>query len=176
LQSLWDAAGTHLIGGFPYSEGIFEDMNKAICAQLYWQPGKPTSQAVREYVAFEYSPDVVDEVSAAVEILERSLPRSWQNADGVPRFVVKDPSGVDQAWRLVQAADRKLTPYARGSWRWRLLHLRALIDHELLHNDFAVSEAGEAALQELTAMYHAQRAAYTISPPTREAIAAMRPD
>ena len=176
LQRLWDAAGGRLVGGFPYSEGIFEDMNKAICAQLYWQPDKPTLQTAREYIAFEYSPDVVNEVSAAVEILERSLPRSWQNAGGVPRFVIKEPSGVDEAWRLVQAAERRLTPYARGSWRWRLLYLRALIDHELLHHGFAVSQACAGALQELTALYHAQRAAYVHSPPTRQAIAAMRPE
>lgn len=27
------------VGGFPYSEGIYEDLNKAIIAGFYWNPG-----------------------------------------------------------------------------------------------------------------------------------------
>lgn len=38
LQSLWDATRHILSGGLPYSEGIFEDMNKAVCSQLFWEP------------------------------------------------------------------------------------------------------------------------------------------
>ena len=95
---------------------------------------------------------------------------------GASRFVIKDPSGVDEAWRLVQSAEPRLTPYVRASWRWRLLYLRARIDHELLHNDFVVNDACEAAFEELTAMYHAERAANVVAPPTRAAMAANRPE
>jgi hypothetical protein len=36
LQAYWDAAGPVMAGGMPYSEGIYEDLNKVICACLYW--------------------------------------------------------------------------------------------------------------------------------------------
>ena len=35
LQRLWNQTQKKLSGGFPYSEGIYEDLNKAICTQLY---------------------------------------------------------------------------------------------------------------------------------------------
>jgi hypothetical protein len=176
LQSLWDQAGASLAGGFPYSEGIFEDINKAICAQFYWQPDKPALETVREYAAFEYSPKVAETVTSAVEMMERSLPRSRQDHDGIPRFVIKDAAGMDETWRLIEQADAQLTPYARASWRWRILYLRALIDFELAHNDFSLSDRCEEALRELTEIYHAHQAGCVVSPPTREAIGAMRPD
>ena len=34
LQQRWDETKKKLSGGFPYSEGIYEDINKVICAQL----------------------------------------------------------------------------------------------------------------------------------------------
>jgi len=36
LQRLWNETGRKLSGGFPYSEGIYEDLNKVICTQFYW--------------------------------------------------------------------------------------------------------------------------------------------
>lgn len=36
LQAGWDHIRHLSQGGFPYSEGIFEDVNKAICAGFYW--------------------------------------------------------------------------------------------------------------------------------------------
>ena len=64
LQALWDQAGHALSGGFPYSEGIFEDLNKAICAQFYWDPDKPAWDTVREYVTYEYGPAVVTRLAS----------------------------------------------------------------------------------------------------------------
>ena len=65
LQRLWNQTQGKLAGGTPYSEGIYEDLNKVICSQLYWKPDRPTMDTVREYAAFEYSPDVADDVASA---------------------------------------------------------------------------------------------------------------
>jgi hypothetical protein len=174
LQSLWDSAKQHLSGGFPYSEGIYEDINKAICAQFYWQPAKPAWETVREYIAYEYGPEVVDAVSQAIAILERNLPRTRHDEGGVTHFMLSSTEGVDEAWALMQQADAQLTLPRRASWRWRILYLRALIDHELAHNQFTVSQLCEEAFAELAGIYHADRAAYWVSPPTRAAILANR--
>lgn len=171
LQAIWDASGQQLAGGFPYSEGIYEDINKAICAQFYWQQEKPASDTVREYLAYEFSPEVSDDVYAAVELLERSLPRTRDDRDGVVRFVIQDTTGVEEAYALLARADAALPEPVRACWRWRILYLRGLIDHELLHHDFTVSDRCEAALQELEAIYHAEHALYTVAPPTRQALA-----
>jgi hypothetical protein len=93
---------------------------------------------------------------------------------GSQRFVIAGPGGVEQAWQLIEDAHAHLPEHTRSSWRWRIFYLRGLIDHELLHHDFQVSPACEAAFQELVEIYHAQQAGYAVSPPTLESIAAAR--
>ena len=61
LQQRWDETKTKLSGGFPYSEGIYEDINKVICTRLYWEPDRPAIETVKEYAAFEFSPAVADD-------------------------------------------------------------------------------------------------------------------
>lgn len=173
LQGLWDAAKRILAGGFPYSEGIYEDLNKAICAQFYWGD-QPAMETVREYIAYEYSPEVVESVAHAIEILERTLPRVGHATEPTPRFVIRNPAGVEEAYQRIQEADGQLLPHVRQSWRWRILYLRALIDYELVRHDFTVSARCEEAFEELTTIYHAQNAAHWVAPPTQATIRARR--
>jgi hypothetical protein len=46
VQDLMDASNPLQAGGFPYSEGIFEDINKTLCVQLYWDPSQKVDYAV----------------------------------------------------------------------------------------------------------------------------------
>jgi hypothetical protein len=165
LQSLWDVSRRILSGGIPYSEGIFEDMNKAICSQLFWEPERPAIETEKEYIAFYFSPAVVDGVVRAVEIMERNLERKREEKDGVVRWVMKNTEGTEEALRLIGEAEKALTPRVRRSWRWRLLAVRALVDSELARNDFRVSTACDAAFRELTDLYHAQHARAMLAPP-----------
>jgi hypothetical protein len=166
LQSLWNVTKTKVSGGFPYSEGIYEDINKTMVAQLYWDPDKPTEQTLREYVAFYFSPDVVDPVSRALDTLEHNLQRSRQDADGVTRFVLANKDGAEEAFRLISQSDSKLPARVRSSWRWRVVYLRALIDSELVTHQFRVSRKCMAAFAELTTIYHEQNAWSVVRPPT----------
>lgn len=176
LQSLWDMAGDLLVGGFPYSEGIFEDLNKVIVAQLQWKKDRPAMDIVREYIAFEYSSDVVEEVSEAVEILERNIAHGpFREENGVYSIPMSRCGDADRAWSLLQNADRRMSAGARGRWRWRILHLRGLIDAELAAHGFRITERCEEAFQELVRIYHAERAAFVVSPPTKEALSKQRP-
>jgi hypothetical protein len=155
LQRLWDQTQRKLSGGFPYSEGIYEDLNKVICNGLYWDPGRPTAETVKEYVAFEYSPEVVNDVVAALEIFEQNHHR--ENIQ---------PS-AGKAYELIQAAEKKLSPQIRRSWRWRIVALRALIDQELLKRHGKLEgKTLKEAFDELTAIYHAEHAhSMPIRPP-----------
>ena len=166
LQSLWDNTRGVLSGGVPYSEGIFEDMNKAICAQLFWEPERPAMETVKEYIGFFFSPAVVDEVTRAVQIMERNLERKREVKDGIVRFVMKSTEEAEEALRLIEAAEMRLAPPVRTSWRWRLVRVRALVDAELARNDFRVSETCAAAFRELTDMYHAEHARDVVKPPS----------
>ena len=119
LQQRLDEIKGKLSGGFPYSEGIYEDLNKVICAQHYWQPNRSAEETIREYSACEFSPEVADDVASVVKIFEKNHLREQI---GRSAFT---------AYRLMERADAKLTPQARRCWRWRILYLRATIDHEM---------------------------------------------
>ncbi|HUS48323.1 MAG TPA: hypothetical protein VM098_09390, partial [Phycisphaerae bacterium] len=72
-QHYADTTRDALAGSFPYSEGIFEDINKAICLQLNWDPGRRVDEIVREYAAYEFSPQVADDVAVAIALMESSM-------------------------------------------------------------------------------------------------------
>ncbi len=186
LQRLWNEAMDELSGGFPYSEGIFEDINKTICSQLYWAPDKPTMETVKEYIAYEYSPAVVDSVARAIQLLEQGHMRKlavekkekpdadWFSENTIIggsriEFIHADQTplteaemknlkmSTEEAFRLIDGADKQLTPQVRASWRWRILYLRAVIDRELMKTDgwFEGPEL-KAAFEGLTKISHSE--------------------
>jgi hypothetical protein len=70
LQRLWNQVKPVVSGGFAYSEGIYEDINKALVAQFYWDRDRAAQETVREYSAYEYGPGVVDDVLRLTALLE----------------------------------------------------------------------------------------------------------
>ena len=174
-QSQWDRVKGQVAGGFPYSEGIYEDITKVVYSQFYWSD-RPAAETVREYVAFEFSPDVVDEVAAVVETLERNHRFRWWPGllEGVKLMMdwfpsrgaaSRDDPGAEEALRTMEAVDGRLTPRARRSWRWRQLILRARLDAELKAGGGAPNARCDAAFAELVELYHAQRADPVVRPP-----------
>jgi hypothetical protein len=155
LQRLWNQTNHKVSGGFPYSEGIYEDLNKIICAQLYWDGIRNTSDIVKEYIGYEYSPDVIKELSEVIDILEANHNREQIKASAI------------KAFNLVKQAQLKLTPQTQKCWRWRILYLRALIDSELYKRKGKLEgEVLRNAFNELTEIYYAQHAhSMPIHPP-----------
>ena len=167
-EAQWNAVRSYSAGGFPYSEGIYEDLTKAVCAQLYWSD-RPAAETVKEYIAFEFSPDVVDDVAGVVKTLEQNhhwrwwpgelegvrLDLNWFPSKGAaPR---PDP-GAEEAFATMQRVDGLLTPQAKRSWRWRQLYLRALLDAGLKANGGKPDDRCNEAFAELIRMYHAEDA------------------
>ena len=160
LQKLWDEESGMLSGGILYSEGIYEDINKAINGRHYWKRDRDADDIIREYVAFEFSPDVVEEVLAAIHILEGALNTNhWDPQRG------NLTERVREAYELVVEADKKLSIRTRNSWRWRILYLRAQIDNEIFNNRGKVEgTALKRAFDELTEIYHAENATPGLQP------------
>ncbi len=143
LAALWKQTQGKLAGGAPYSEGIYADMNEVICLQLYWQKSRTTEDIVKEYLAFEYSPNGVEELWEAVRLLEAT-------------WLQRGPDSA-RAFALLQKAEAKLTPQAKTAWRWRILYLRGLIDSELFRRDDKMEGTVlKDAFDELTRIYHAE--------------------
>lgn len=174
-EQQWNAVKDASSGGFPYSEGIYEDITKAVIGQLYWN-GRPAAETVREYAAFEYSSAVAGDVAQVIATLEQNhhmrwwpgklegvqLDLDWFPSRGAPPQA--DP-GAEQAYATVQRVDGLLTPQARTAWRWRVLFLRTLLDAELKLNGGKPNARCHEAFAELIRIYHAENANPAVRPP-----------
>jgi hypothetical protein len=174
-QSQWNAVKATHAGGFPYSEGIYEDLTKVVYSQLYWS-NRPAEETVKEYIAFEFSPDVVEDVAAVIKTLERNHHMRWwpDKLAGVKLEMNWFPSrgakpqadpGAEEAYATMGRVDKLLSPRARKAWRWRQLYLRALLDAELKANGGTPNDLCNKAFEELTEIYHAQNAEPHVRPP-----------
>lgn len=178
-EKQWNRVKPYVAGGFPYSEGIYEDLTKAVYAQLYWND-RPAEETVKEYVSYEFSPDSVEQIAGVVKTLERNHHFRWWpgklegvkvEMDWFPSRGAKpqDDPGAEEAYETVKLVDARLTPQARRSWRWRQLYLRALLDAELAGNGGAPNDAANAAFAELIEIYHAHDAEPHVRPPLPQA-------
>lgn len=185
LQKVWDSCRTMLAGGFPYSEGIFEDLNKVVCLQLYWNPERPVREIVREYAAAEFSPEVTDEVARAVDQLEENMNHGLVPSEHLHEWRRKMMDGADAAaaagvlyklnnvhnpeipFGLLDAANRKMPAPARQAWRWRLLWLRAALDLELTRSRGMATETSDCYFEELCRISCAETAEWSVAVPSR---------
>lgn len=195
LQHLWDQVKNKLSGGFPYSEGIYEDINKVVCSQLYWDPDRQTTETLKEYIAYEFSPSVIDTLMKVIKILECNHMRKLvvdkdlnPSGKGLLFGVVlggsriefcnsfKSPLSSDEyqrlkqtsedAFRIMQCVDKQLTSFSKTNWRWRILYLRTLIDRELVRtNGWFEGTVLKNAFNDLTHIYHSENASLWIHVP-----------
>ncbi|MCX6927601.1 MAG: hypothetical protein NT154_30990 [Verrucomicrobia bacterium] len=174
-QAQWNVVKQSTAGGFPYSEGIYEDITKAVVSQLYWND-RPVEETLREYVAFEFSPEVESDMLKVIATLEQNHHWRWWpgELEGVKLDLDWFPSrgaqpqpdpGAEEAFAAVQRVDGKLSPAARQSWRWRQVYLRALLDAELKSNGGKPNARCNEAFAELIRIYHAENANPALRPP-----------
>lgn len=168
FQAIWDEAKSVLKGGMPYSEGMYEDILKIQCVGYYWDADKTYKDILGEYINYEYSGQVIDEVLEMMELME-------VNHVGVAAYKDPDMDAVTRVDELADIVESKLSERARTSWRWRILYIRAKIDL-ILYNIYmekyrgtletvrklkytpeewlADSEEAQELMQELCRLYH----------------------
>ena len=103
----------------------------------------------------------------AIERSETGLTRgtdfkSW-------RFTISDTSDVEYVYETLSAYDRKLPENIRTTKKWRMMYLRAVIDHELIGCDFDPTRSDRCveAMNELRAIYHTNHETLRcVCPPT----------
>lgn len=167
FQRLWDQSKGVVRGGFPYSEGIYEDMNKAVVAQFYWNPGQSARTTLEEYIAYEFGPGVSQEVLALVDLLEENAGRAYQKQP-------VDPATAERSLALADAVHSQLPAWGRSNWRWEILRLRAILDRERFAGAGLESPEAEAAMMRLIEIYHCQMETedpyhHRVRPPLRRA-------
>ena len=122
FQEIWDSSKHVLGGGMPYSEGIYEDMNKVLFAGYYWNPDKTYAEILKEYVAYEMDAgEWADDLIRMMELIEENyLPVAFNREP--------TPAPALEAKRIADAVNEKLCERGKRAWRWRILYLRAQID------------------------------------------------
>lgn len=170
FQGIWNSAKSILQGGAPYSEGMYEDISKIQFAGYYWQKERDWRDILGEYINYEVSSKVIDDVLAMIELIERNHVLVGEVKE--PDFVAAAECG-----RLARAIDARLDARGKQAWRWRVLYIRAIIDekryayyertgmHGMAHladirnfaADFLADDAEVVALlRELRALYHSE--------------------
>ena len=140
-------------GGFPYSEGIFEDANEFLVAGLYTGEFADTHTALRAYVRWEFCcPD--EKLLQAFENTEKTLSRTDDEKNAV--FTIQDPSQADQIAETFEEYHACLPSGITSGRAFRMAYLRALIDRELVHHngDPFASQRCVAAMEEIDRLYH----------------------
>lgn len=147
FQQIWDSSRHVLQGGMPYSEGIYEDMNKVLFAGYYWNPEKRYDEILAEYVTYEMDAGAwVDDVIRMMELIEENyLPVAFNRE---PRL---EPAL--EAKRIADEINEKLPERGKHAWRWRILYLRAQIDAKRYGYYFANNMHGQRDLVMLRTRY-----------------------
>lgn len=170
FQKLWNDVSDKIVGGYPYSEGIYEDANKVIYSQFYWNRECHAMDALREYVAFEFSPIYADRIMEAIELLENNYGMSshkWGIGDYDRIKLKSKATSTGEARRILENVDEKLPQHIRVSWRWRLLLLRSRLDDSLFRNDGKIDNAANEAFGEIEKIQHLENAHFYVHPPVR---------
>jgi len=168
FQRLWDQVKHVVEGGFAYSEGIYEDITKAVIAQFYWDRDQSARETLKEYIAYEFGSGVTDDVLTVIDILETSAGRYYQRQP-------VDPAEARRAWQLAEGVHSRLPEWARRNWRWEILHLRTLLDRERFGGGGLETPEAEAAMLRLIEIYHCQIETddpyhHRVRPPLRRAV------
>ena len=142
-------------GGFPSSEGVFEDANKFIQLAYYSGEYEDAFDALRAYVKHEFCCD--DEaLYEAVKRTETALSRLRLEGD-YTRAVIHDASDVEFVYETLTHYHETLPENITSSRNFRLYYLRAVIDLEMVRNDGypARSARCREAMHELCRIYYA---------------------
>ena len=152
----WTDAGRKLSGGMPYSEGIFEDINKAITLQLF-RNGRDPYETVREYLRYEcrMAEENLDKGVQLIRALEQGLCRnafSFQHAK--KEVQLHDPFVALQAEALAAELNEALSEAHRENVKWKQIVLRTQIDAELVRNQNRITEKALDLFEILDKLYH----------------------
>lgn len=183
LDNVYQNCGAYHDGGFPYSEGIYEDINKWVCLGFYTGHYKNSADAVRDYIRYNFGIEDTTDLLRAIQLMESSLPRGTEKLtdDGsygateglegiqetVYRFPIRWGTAIPEIYRIVTEYDKKIPEGLKNSWKWRIVYLRGIIDKELLDNGYVTkySEVAQKAYHEMHEISHTWNAKFCVHPP-----------
>jgi hypothetical protein len=110
-------------GGYMYTEGIFDDINKVFCASLFWDSDISMEETAEDYIRYEFPMMDVAKCREMFWLMEDNHLLTY-------KFVQK-PADIEKAVRVREMADEldaQIMPSRRMYWRWRMFYIHAQLD------------------------------------------------
>ena len=134
---LHDRVAAHTDGFISYSDGVNDDVNKAIWSRKAWSPGASPREILIEYARLFFGEPVAERAADGLLALEKN----WEG----PLASNGAVDGTLAGWQRLEAQ----TPSLQGDWRWQQALFRAYYDaytrHRLLRES-TLEERANAAL------------------------------
>lgn len=108
-------------GFISYSDGVHDDVNKAVWSGLAWDPDADLHELLAGYCRLHFGPDLADEAAAGILALESN----WEGP-------VATNGSVDATLALWSGLDERAEGL-KGNWRWQMCLLRANYDAYVRH-------------------------------------------
>jgi hypothetical protein len=105
------------IGAVTYSEGVNDDVNKAVWSALSWDPDTPVDDVLRDYGRFFLGERLGDDFARGL----RGLEANWRGR-------LAENTGVDATLALFQDLERRARPADLRNWRFQAALYRAYFD------------------------------------------------
>ncbi len=129
----------HSDGFISYSDGVHDDVNKAIFSYLAWDPTTDPRTILEDYSRVFFDPKVAAKATDGIFALEKN----WQGS-------LAENGAVDGTLLLWQQLEKEASQLA-GNWRWQMNLMRAYYDaytrKRLLRESALEIEANQALLK-----------------------------
>lgn len=127
----WFAPYTN--GFLTYSDGVHDDVNKAIWSMRGWDPGAGVREMLSDYTRFFFGPAVAEGAADGILALEQN----WAGP-------IATNGGIDATLALWERLDAQ-APQLQTNWRWQMCLLRAVYDAYQKHRQIYESSLEDAA-------------------------------
>lgn len=173
IGKLWQENSEKMEGGFPYSEGFYEDLNKIIVLR-YYRDNQPAEITVKEYLSYYFGleNELLEKTCTALFDMEETLERSFDKQEH--RYVIVRPEKVPAVEKTILEVHEALSEEVRESKRWQMIYLRALIDSELVRNDFYRNDKVMGYYKRLIELSHLQNSGEFTRPDVNDSDAEWR--
>ena len=162
LQELWDRDGDKLAGGWPYSEGFYEEINKVVMLRLY-RDGQSASDTIKEYLSYEFGleGELLQKAHDAIFAMEKTLHRGFEPGH---RYPVDNPDRIPEIEKAIIEVDATLPEEIKAKKKWQMIYLRAVIDGELYRNDFKRNEKVLEYFNKIVELCYLENAGFHVKP------------
>jgi len=113
-----------ITGCAAYSEGIFEDLNKAVVAGLFWDSSYGVNASLADYISYEYSSKYVTDILRMISFIEKN-----HALTAIASKKPADMNAAKEALAIAEKIDAALSENIKKRWRWRILYARPVLDY-----------------------------------------------